>query len=1039
MPRLSQAHRAKIGGIVACLFAIAFSIPVLATPLAAPPDSAAAATALRSATDGRAQISIHPATGAARFVRIPPGAMRAAAGASPAAQADAFLALYGALFGLAEPAHQLRHLATESDHLGATHLLYEQRHQGLPVFGGSLRIHVDATGGLTAVNGVIIPDLAVNPSPALSAASAATLAQQHVAAQLRAEGDRQSHTLTAIVEQLTILRANLLEGLPGADHLAYEVIVARAPDVRQHVFVDAHTGAIVEQFSGLHTAINRRVYKNSALLDPNWLVWQEGEALPYTDSDASAASNINRAIEYTGHVYNFFATLSGGEFLSWNGAGATMNTLYASPALRCPNATWNGQAVSFCVDAVSDDLVAHEWGHGYTQSTHQLVYRWQPGALNEAYSDIWGETIDLINGAGNDEPNTPRSSGACTTFTHLDGTDHSRRWLAFEDARGFGLAIRDLWNPNCFGHPGKVSDRNYFCSSSDDGGVHTNSGVPNHAFALLVDGGVYNEQTVRGIGLTRAANLYWRAQKVYHTRISDFADHADALEQACADLIDAPLYALNTASPTPAVAAETISADDCAQVSNAIAAVELRLPPSQCRFPTMLNPHAPPLCANEGPVQTLLQQDWESGLGSWQVGTRAVISPATFLTPDWAVVTDLPAPRTGSAAFVQNRDEPPGADQSGVLYLESPPIPIPSEALAPRLAFTHWFATEEGRDGGNVKVSVNGGPWTLLPATSFTFNPYNGSVPTHTGAERAFTGVNYSTFTEGSWGQSQVRLGDLAQGGDVVQVRFEKQLSAFGGVHGWYVDDVEAYYCQSCGNGQLNEGESCDDGNQRDGDGCSALCQVEPGWFCKDPVTPIGSQPGAPGICVDLGKALCSAPNAPIPDANPTGLSDALVIAASAPHPFAGSAWSPRQAVTDLDVYVQAEHTWLGDLSITLTHEPSGRQATLLDRPGSQTPGAFGCSGADMDVLFDDQSVLRAEYGCNSSAQPALRGNLIPHDGLSEGLGVFNGVSLAGGWRLTVIDHASDETGRLTRWCLVPTIEQGASPQHELFLPVVGK
>ena len=44
------------------------------------------------------------------------------------------------------------------------------------------------------------------------------------------------------------------------------------------------------------------------------------------------------------------------------------------------------------------------------------------------------------------------------------------------------------------------------------GGVHTNSGVPNHAFALLVDGGSYNGQTISPIGLTKAAHIYYRAQ-----------------------------------------------------------------------------------------------------------------------------------------------------------------------------------------------------------------------------------------------------------------------------------------------------------------------------------------------------------------------------------------------------------------------------------------------------------------------------------------------------------------------------------------------
>ena len=76
------------------------------------------------------------------------------------------------------------------------------------------------------------------------------------------------------------------------------------------------------------------------------------------------------------------------------------------PAIACPNANWNGVTTNYCNGVTSDDVVAHEWGHAYTQFTHDLIYQWQPGALNESYSDIWGETIDLINGVGTDSPAT---------------------------------------------------------------------------------------------------------------------------------------------------------------------------------------------------------------------------------------------------------------------------------------------------------------------------------------------------------------------------------------------------------------------------------------------------------------------------------------------------------------------------------------------------------------------------------------------------------------------------------------------------------
>ncbi|HMN27207.1 MAG TPA: M4 family metallopeptidase, partial [Caldilineaceae bacterium] len=765
----------------------------------------------------------------------------------------------------------------------------------------------------------------------------------------------------------------------------------------------------------------RRVYLNANGLDPNRLAWREGDALPYHNADPSVQSNINKIIDTSEDVYNFFAGLSGGSYRSWDGADSPMNNLYASPSLRCPNAFWTGQAVSYCLDVVSDDLIGHEWAHGYTQATHGLVYQWQPGALNEAYSDIWGETIDLINGAGNDLPDTKRSVGACTRFTHVDGSDDSLRWLAFEDARGYGQAIRDLWNPNCFGNPGKVSDTRYTCNSTDNGGVHSNSGVPNHAYALLVDGGEYNGQTIRGIGLTRAANLYWRAQTVYQTRITDFADHADSLEQACTDLIGKPLFALDTADPAATVAPETISADDCAQLSAALAAVELRKPANQCRFPTMLSPNAPALCSNEGPIKPLLQQDWEAGLAQWTVGVRDVVSPTTFSTANWAVVTTLPLTHTGAAAFVAdaNIGDPLTNNQRGTLYLESPPFVLPAQALAPRLAFDHWYATEENQDGGNLKISVNGGAWHLIPKTAFTFNPYNLSVQTGDGSEAVFSGTNYTTFDQGSWGQSQLRLGDLARPGDEVRLRFELHLSPAGGVHGWYVDDVQAYYCQSCGNGRINEGESCDDGNRTAGDGCSPLCQLEDGWFCKAPVSANVSRPAAPSVCLNLSTAACSTPHVAIPDDDPTGVTDVITLSQSG---ASNSTWR----VADLDLYIEASHTWLGDLSFDLTKVESGRQLRVLDRPGSLTPGAFGGRGDDLAALFDDESTLPAEQSCTDS-RPALQGNFLTGNGQGIGLATFDQDLVDGRWALTVRDHARDELGRLDRWCLIPAVPQAGA------------
>ena len=144
----------------------------------------------------------------------------------------------------------------------------------------------------------------------------------------------------------------------------------------------------------------------------------------------------------------------------------------------------------------------------------------------------------------------------------------------------------------------------------------------------------------------------------------------------------------------------------------------------------------PERCAGYGNLQSISLTDWEAGLGSWTVGTREVADPGTFDTPDWAVVGNLPDSQPGMSAFVANLDSGDcGADdETGALMLDSPPIVIPGDALVPRISIDHWFEIEYGWDGGNFKISVNGGAFNLIPASAIEVGPYNDTLfPATTG------------------------------------------------------------------------------------------------------------------------------------------------------------------------------------------------------------------------------------------------------------------------------------------------------------------
>ena len=802
---------------------------------------------LLKATNGKAQVSVDKQTGQARFVRLPKE-NKAASKKPPQASAMGFLRKHGDAFGIENANAELTAVGTKRDAHGNQHSTFKQTYKGLPVFGAEIRAHFDKNGEMYVINGNFASNIKVNTNASLSADEAAGRAMRTVALQQYNQAkaavkvgdsainaDAYLDEMSAVATNLMVYRAGLVQGVPGRDHLAYEVEVSNADiTVREFVYVDAHNGKVIDQITGIYDGLDRRAYDGMFLPNvppgyPASPFWVEGDPFPTTEVEA------DNMILASAETYDLF--FNGFGLDSFDGGGATMDSIF-NRGYSCPNASWNGTFISFCVGFTTDDITGHEWGHAYTQYTNNLIYAWQSGALNESYSDIWGETVDLINGRGLDAPDTLRTDGSCSALDVGVG-DNSYRWLEGEES-SLG-ALRDMWTPTCHGDPGKVTDPEYYCLSGDNGGVHFNSGVPNHAYALMVDGGNYNGYSGAGLGLTKSAHIQFGASNLLSSA-SNFADNADALEAACASLTGVNLNDLLTGAPS----GEIIDASDCTQLSEIIAAVEFRTPPDQCGFVPLLEKDAPALCEGLGSVQTNLLEDFEGGSlpAGWTASSHDVADPGTFDSPGWTIETGIPSGNGSSySAFAPDLTSGDcGADtEAGAVNLDSPVIVLPAGEV-PRVAFDHWVATETGWDGGNVKVSVNAGPWTVVPSGSYTFNAYNGVLTVSDnplGGEEAFTGGDGGS-NGGSWGQSQVNLYGLAFPGDSVQLRFDLGTDGCGGVIGWYVDDVHAYSCSDeelpyCGDGLLAPGEACDDGNSDDGDGCSSICEVEDGWLCADP------------------------------------------------------------------------------------------------------------------------------------------------------------------------------------------------------------
>lgn len=364
------------------------------------------------------------------------------------------------------------------DKLGVSHVRMRQAYNGLPVFAADLVIHV-ADGQVAAVNGVYPDSINLSTEPELTAAEAYKIAV--------AELELNEPVLES--KELVIYNTGILDPLAdGENHLTYQLVIeTQNPADSLTVLVDAQTGKVLHHYTNWPAARDREVYNRWGDLIYN-------ESGPVVSSPSQEATN---AYNFTGETYDYYWNTFGRD--SFDDQGATM---IAHVEYYMHNAVWTGTSTQFGSGYATKDVVAHEWTHAVTQYTADLVYSDQPGALNEAMSDIFSCMVDRDD------------------------------WLEGEDLPGG--TIRVLSDPAMLGDPGKVSE--YVVTNRDNGGVHINSTIVSHAAYLMAEGGSYNGFTISGIGRERTEQIFYRALTVYLTRGSDFIDAYYAILAAASDL-----------------------------------------------------------------------------------------------------------------------------------------------------------------------------------------------------------------------------------------------------------------------------------------------------------------------------------------------------------------------------------------------------------------------------------------------------------------------------------------------------------------------
>ncbi|MFB7451639.1 M4 family metallopeptidase [Streptomyces sp. NPDC056194] len=206
---------------------------------------------------------------------------------------------------------------------------------------------------------------------------------------------------------------------------------------------------------------------------PGVLVRKEGDA-------AVKDATVNRAHAGLGATFDLFAKAYGHR--SIDGAGMP---LLASVHFdeKYDNAFWNGEQMVFgdgdgelFLDfTIPVDVIGHELAHGFTQHSANLAYFGQSGALNESVSDVFGSLVKQY-ALGQSAAQADWLIGAGLLGPAIDN----------------GVALRSMKEPgtayddDVLGKdPQPATMDDYVRTSSDNGGVHINSGIPNHAFYLL--------------------------------------------------------------------------------------------------------------------------------------------------------------------------------------------------------------------------------------------------------------------------------------------------------------------------------------------------------------------------------------------------------------------------------------------------------------------------------------------------------------------------------------------------------------------------
>ncbi|HYN02073.1 MAG TPA: M4 family metallopeptidase [Vicinamibacteria bacterium] len=457
---------------------------------------------------------------------------------------------------------------------GRRHERLAQLHRGVPVFGGELIRQSDAAGTLT-VFGTLYEGIDVDVTPRLRPAEAEGLLADRggrpfgrlggpelVVLPLEAGGYRLAYRIRAFFERSFEVRQSFLDAGTGALLLEYNDIQTQSAGIGTGVLGDQKKISVVPTGSAFATSDRLRppsIFTYDFRFNPNRLILflnANGSPSNLTPADLGTDDDnvwtdgaLVDAHVYAGYVYDYFYKRHGRRGLDnadiavhgithafrqtdWRlYTTDTVLTFFANAFYLGDgvmyygdgipsNVTLYGQRVNYLAGAL--DIVAHELTHGVTDYSSRLIYQGEPGALNEAFSDIMATSVEFYLQPGKAD------------------------YLGAEDVFTPG-GIRSLQNPTAYGDPDHYSIR--YTGTADNGGVHTNSGIANHAFFLAIEGGRHRlGASVQGVGAANREQI----ERAFYRGFTSFLPPSATFSQARAATIRAARELSGAGSPAEA-------------------------------------------------------------------------------------------------------------------------------------------------------------------------------------------------------------------------------------------------------------------------------------------------------------------------------------------------------------------------------------------------------------------------------------------------------------------------------------------------------